>query len=369
MHSKRLPQHRRSSLCKSRHCRHRCTSRLPTYLHRRLTDAQVSISYVIQTFLVVLIWTILTCATLVHWRKRRVPTGPARLSESWKSLLDSISGFHAAQCFFSIPLAVAVFFTDPFTLDPLNSFGLLPVALNGFLPITFTLMMMYHFRHSMQDPLKWYSILLTDVSYLLNTIVLFAVVNYLIPIKKEGVALQAPAFQSLGGIDSCGGSTALALCLATQRDSPPAFLLQQFPNLAFAGIRLAPFVWVICTICLATINYQHFQQTRLGQRFEDSFPRHDVRKRSAPRRREFSQVLLVLRGTTSYYAASVIILLSLIFQAVMFYTYLKLGLVDLRTWSLGQIVAITVWIPPVIDYLHLQFGKPSTSVLCKREPH
>ena len=320
-------------------------------------------SYVIQTLLVVLTWAILTFATLSHRRKRKLPAGSPRLSASWTSLLESISGFHTAQCFFSISLAVAIFFTDPFKLDPLNAFGLLPVALNGLLPITFTLMLLYHFRHSMQDPLKWYPILLTDTSYLLNTVVLFAVVSYLTPIKNKGIALKESAFQSLGGIDSCGGSSAIALCLATQRDSPPAFLLQQFPNLAFAGIHLAPLVWAICTTCLGAINYQHFRRIKVGQRFELSFLNLDTQETIAPRRRDFTQVLRVLRGPTLYYAASITIMFSLVFQAIMFYTYLKLGLVDLKTWSLGQIVAITVWIPPVIDYLHLQSSKTQKVLL------
>lgn len=364
MYPKRLPPYRRASLCKSRCRRHRSTPHPHVSSHRRLTSEQVSISYVIQTFLVVLTWAILTTATLVHRRKRRLPTGAPPLSASWTSLLESISGFHAAQCFFSIPLAVAIFFTDPFKLDPLNAFGLLPVALNGLLPTTFTLMLLYHFRHSMQDPLKWYPILLTDVSYLLNTVLLFAVVSYLAPIKNKGIALKESAFQSLGAIDSCGGSTAIALCLATQRDSPPVFLLQQFPNLAFAGVRLAPFVWAICTTCLGAINYRHFRQTKVGQRFELSFLNHDTRETIAPRRRDFTRVLRALRGTTLYYVASITILLSLVFQATMFYTYLELGLVDLKSWSLGQIVAITVWIPPVIDYLYLQSGKTPKSAHC-----
>jgi hypothetical protein len=318
---------------------------------------QVSTSYVIQTFLVILIWATLTFATLNRRRKRSVPVESAPISTAWTSLLESISGFHAAQCFFSIPLAVAIFFTDPFKLDPLNAFGLLPVTLNGVLPITFTLMMLHHFRHSLQEPLSWYPILLTDVSYVLNTVVLFAVVSYLAPIKTEGIALQESAFQSLGGIDSCGGSTAIAVCLATQRDSPPAFLLQQFPNLAFAGVRLVPFVWVICTICLGTINYRQFKRTDLGHKFGLSFLRRKNRQTNPLPRHDFAQFLRFLPGTTLYYAASIAILLSLIFQATMFYTYLELGLIDLKTWSLGQVVAISVWIPPVIDYLHLQSGK------------
>lgn len=65
-------------------------------------------------------------------------------------------------------------------------------------------------------------------------------IDYLEGINVWGTALKAPAYQSLGGIDSGGGMTEIGLCLQFQMDSPPAFLIQVHGAAAWAGIRLAP---------------------------------------------------------------------------------------------------------------------------------
>lgn len=103
--------------------------------------------------------------SFLAWRNRH-RLQKHQTSKFRESLLQSITAFHAAQCFFSIPLAVTAFFSNPFTLDPLNAFGLLPVSINGFLPQIFTLMIMKN--HDLES---WYPLVLTSVSYLLNSVI------------------------------------------------------------------------------------------------------------------------------------------------------------------------------------------------------
>jgi hypothetical protein len=201
-----------------------------------LKTSQVSISYVIQSVLVIVCWAALAVNGYASWRSRR-RSKDHQLSESRDTFLNSITSFQAAQCYFSITLAIAAMFTNPFTLDPLNAFGLLPVSTNGFLPEILTLMIMnYHGKRN------WYPFILASISYLLNTIIFWAVIVYLDGIKGRGTALKAPAYQSLGGIDSCGGMTGIGLCLQFQMDSPPAFLIQVYGAAAWVGIRLAPWI-------------------------------------------------------------------------------------------------------------------------------
>lgn len=93
-------------------------------------------------------------------------------------------------------------------------------------------------------------------------------IDYLEGIKGWGTALKAPAYQSLGGIDSGGGMTEIGLCLQFQMDSPPAFLIQVYGAAAWAGIRLAPWIWAWCTICLLLLAF--FSILRHGRRIEAS---------------------------------------------------------------------------------------------------
>ncbi|KAI9674744.1 MAG: hypothetical protein M1817_001648 [Caeruleum heppii] len=303
----------------------------------------VTSSYIIQSILTVLCWFALAGFSLRAWIRRRRSEELPR-SDSQTSLVQSIPGFHAAQCYFSIPLGIAALVTNPFTLDPLNAFALLPVAVTGFLPQVFTLMIMhyYHIRTT-------YSLLLTIVSYLLNTVTFWAVISYLHAIKGQGTALQAAAYKSLGGIDSCGGMTGIGICLQFQQDSPPAFLIQRIGRGPWDGIRQSPWVWVWCTICLVAMTLSHLRWTgwwKMG--------RKQLHKTlTMPYVASFySSTTPSYRRTLVYLLLSAVFFAGMIHQGIMFSHFQRLGLIETETWSFGQIVAVTVWIPPVIDYLH-----------------
>jgi hypothetical protein len=303
---------------------------------------------VIQSFLIVFCWIALAVNALAT-RRNQSPSRKESLSEWRKLLVDAISGFQAAQCYFSIPLAIAAYFSGPFNLDPLNAFGLLPVSTNGFMPEIFTLMIMnYH------ESWHWYPLLLTYISYILNSVVFWAVIKYLTGVEKHGRALPRAAFESLGHIDSCGGTTGLALCLQFQPDSPPAWLIQKHFSTANVRVKLAEGVWSWCTMCLLVLTYFQFQargllKNKVKAPFSASVKGSRLRSFQNWSRRS-------LGSPVWYYAASFIFFNGLLYQATLFYSFLGLGLVDLRTVSFGQIVAISVWVPPVVDYLHAQFG-------------
>lgn len=265
------------------------------------------------------------------------------------TLLEAVSSFQAAQCYFSIPLAVAAFYTDPFTLDPLNAFGLLPVSVNGFMPEIMTLMVLYyHEKH------HWYSLLLTWTSYILNSVNFWAVRGYLSLINSNTVTIKRLAFESLGGIDSCGGTTGLALCFQFQSESPPKFLIRKYGNAALLGIKLAPAVWAWCTVCLLILTYIRVRKSELGKKMTATFKTtNSTSVLGLLQRRSHS----ILRSPLLYYIASAVFFVGLAYQGTLFVQFLKLGLVDFETWTFGQIVAITVWVPPVVDYLHSQFGR------------
>ncbi len=225
-------------------------------------------------------------------------------------------------------------------LDPLNAFALLPVSINGFLPQIFTLTVLHYY-----DLRSWYPLMLTYVSYLLNTIIFWPVVKYLNLIRGKGTALKARAYKSLGDIDSCGGMTGIALCLPFQHDSPPAFLIQQYGSVAWFGTRAAPWIWTWCTAVLLLLTLLQFRSTE-RKSWEKTYLGSIV-----------DRIYLMFQSIVTYGVISVVFFAGMIYQAVMFHSYVALGLVELDTWSFGQIVAIAVWIPPVLDYLHLQAGE------------
>jgi hypothetical protein len=263
-------------------------------------------------------------------------------------LLDAISSFQAAQCYFSIPLAIAAFYTDPFTLDPPNAFGLLPVSVNGFMPEIMTLMVLYQHetRHS-------YPLLLTWTSYILNSINFWAVRSYLSTINSDIVTMKRPAFESLGGIESCGGTTGLALCLQFQNESPPTFLIRKYGKAALLGVKLAPAVLAWSTVCLLVLTYIRVRTSEVGKKITATFKAKNSTSVLGLFQKRFHAML---RSSALYYTALAIFFVGLAYQGTLFVQFLNLGLVNLQTWTFGQIVAITVWVPPVVDYLHSQLG-------------
>ena len=307
----------------------------------------VSISYLMQAALLVLCWIALAVNGLVTRQNRR-QSRQSGLHESRTVFLEAVSGFQAAQCYFSIPLAVAAFFSDPFTLDPLNAFGLLPVSTNGFLPEIWTLMILsyYEVRH-------WYPFILTYISYILNSVTFWAVIYYLSGIKESTTALKRPAFESLGGLDACGGTTGLALCLQFQADSPPALLIRKYGSAAMLGIKLAPLVWSWCTVCLLLLTYFQFQTTELGSKLKAPFEAKIHKSRFGPFQAWCHKTL---RSPILYYTASGLFFLGLLYQATLFYGFLSLGLVNLQTWTFGQIVSNLI-----MSNIH----RVRTNILCR----
>ena len=45
------------------------------------------------------------------------------------------------------------------------------------------------------------------------------------------------------------------------------------------------------------------------------------------------------------------------YQAWLFKKYLDLNFVEMNDWKFGQIVAVTVWAPPVVEFLRLLFSE------------
>ena len=288
--------------------------------------------------------------------------------------LESLDGFLKAQCYFSIPIATATLLTDVFHLDPLNGYGFLPVAINGFLAQTFTLLQLHRNKR-----FSWYISTLVFTSWLLSTIILWAIIKYL---TARPIGTQDFEFRSLSQINSCGGSSALALCEQRVDRSPLSYLFYHIvsvtgygPTILFGttkiGTLIVPTIWVFCTMCLTMLlGHQCFGSPGLGF-FASRGPhtRPTVRLQGGGWQDRLRDLFSnPWTGITGFYLASCMFFLSTAYQALLFYNYLALKLVDLSGWSFGQIIAIVVWLPVLADYLYLQFSKSRKSLSSYSRP-
>lgn len=158
-------------------------------------------------------WLGLTIASIISYKW---PHHSKSSDKAMDVFLQSMDGFLKAQCYFSIPIATATLLTDVFHLDPLNGYGFLPVAINGFLAQTFTLLQLHRNKR-----FSWYLSTLVFISWLLSTIILWAIIKYL---TARPIGTQDFEFRSVSQINSCGGSSALVLCEQRLDRSPLSYL-------------------------------------------------------------------------------------------------------------------------------------------------
>ena len=279
--------------------------------------------------------------------------------------MESLNSFLQAQCYFSIPIAVSTLISDPFHLDTINGFGFLPVAINGFLPQTFTLLQLH--RHKR---FSWYISSLTFLSWLLSTINFWAIIKYL---SIERIGTRDAEFRSLSKIESCGNLNALTLCIQAQGVSPIGWLFYtKLKSTAFGasllfgattiGTLIVPTIWVFCTAnLLLLLGHQCLGSTGLKIFHSRGYappPLSTQRSRKGVLLTNIRHLFInPWTATVGFYVASGMYFLCTIYQGLLYYNYLALDLVDRSGWSFGQIIAITVWIPVISDYLHLQFSK------------
>ncbi|KAL8721920.1 MAG: hypothetical protein Q9181_007605, partial [Wetmoreana brouardii] len=349
-----------------------CSAGLP-FANQDVVGVGVTVSYVIQSAVVLFSWIGLAIASMtsVH---RRIRSGSAEKTK--EVFLASLNSFLLAQCYFSIPIAVSTLITDPFHLDAINGYGFLPVAINGFLPQTFTLLQLH--RHKR---FSWYISSLTFLSWLLSTINFWAIIKYL---SIDRIGTRDAEFRSLSKIESCGNLNALTLCIQTQDVSPIGWLFYtKIKSTAFGasllfgattiGNLIIPTIWVFCTSNLILLlGHQCLGGTGLKifhSRGQALPPRPTQRLGKASL---LSNIRCLFANpwtaNLGFYVASGMYFLCTVYQGLLYYNFLALKLVDPNGWSIGQIVAITVWIPVISDYLHLQFKAsvpPLTALLSR----
>lgn len=331
------------------------------------------------------------------------PSGifPSVLGETTihKSLLETcLVQFHVSQCYFSASIQIASLAYGIFSADMLITFLLLPLSINGVLPIVFGFLLLFRYgRDSIEITL------LTAACWLLSSIVYWVLYAHTTSIntqfaseKRRHIAYQQLPYE-LSALDSCGGYSALAVC-------PNNFKVAREEILSASQklCYLTPIIWGFPSVCLllilaAKINYWHrerryrvYRRQRLQTieagntaasnsemdqeqsqapniisnsslldeariNTKDEHDRcHEMRFRTARntvnaflRLNRSSHIIQVV--TTFCFLAGICVQLSLLSIST------SLEMMDGKRWGFGQIVAITVWVPPLLQYMYGEF--------------
>lgn len=237
---------------------------------------------------------------------------------------EAAVAFLAAECFFGASLAIAAIRQKPATIDPLNGYALLSVAITGFLPPIFTLMLL----HSQSDR-QWFLTVMVVFTWALSTGLFWALYDNLSSIDGSNERL-AEARNSLFNVTTCGGYSAMSMCQENIHNDPLHYMMQFYNWNKFPGIQTVWLTWVLPTlvfIFLLVIRIVSFSKPRRGP---TSFRHRNIMR-------------------TFWVTSTALLFFSFIYQLLMYLRYKQMEVIDKDNWTFGQVVALMVWAPVLLD--------------------
>lgn len=256
-----------------------------------------------------------------------------------EALVTGLVDFHKAQCYFSstIQVAALVLFTQSQTSylgrvsqsDPLDGSLLSVLATSGFIPIIPALVCIVRYGRQSR-----YILILSLVTFILATATLGSSVVYsnIAPDAYHESYTFGPNFQFID-TTSCHVQqnlehTLFPICgsweLAT--NSPP---------------ENQTWIWALWVVCLLSLLSCLFKLV-------------------------FAKRLDRFKPTRTIYVAGVVLftlttLLTVSLQFNLFSIYFRRSLIS-PTWSFGQIIAVVVWVPSVVEFLYIELSKSLVSL-------
>lgn len=263
---------------------------------------------------------------------RRI-VGNEKRERHTKALIMALIEFHKYQCYFasSVQIAGLVLFTR--IVDKGYYFHLLDTLLSGLLamsgavPITGTLACIARYGRQ-----SWYLITLSLLTLSLSTVSLRAYSKYIKRFSLDDIITQNVNIFSFQ--DICGNKTA------------PRITDQWFIKLwpyDFIIVWATCGLWVLACVAKKSSESNVSSQKPKGLRFMLYITEgvqiweRKIYKKIAP----FALILWMI-----IYA----------YQFFLFYYYATLPVIPID-WSFGQIVAVTIWIPSVVEFIYLEISK------------
>ncbi|RYP12446.1 hypothetical protein DL765_007345 [Monosporascus sp. GIB2] len=358
-------------------------------------------SYILQCLLLMLLWLGLYCfsrsnrkhsSTLLsnpHERPSETvqgvkSSGDAPLQSAGdtithQSILETcLLQFHISQCYFSATIQIASLAYGIFSADMLLTFLLIPLSINGILPIVFGMLLLNQRGKASLD-----ITLLSVGCWLLSSIVYWVLYSHIIDINSQldTVGRIYMAYQQfsykLSALDSCGGYSALAVCPNTFRAGREDVL-----DAAWKLSYVTPLIWAFSTITLVLILASMIRAWWEGEKDAYGTETENVHLRphqisasplldpESARRCPATNTNGQQRGSrrtpflssgfahrtyqskTFHVVTTFLFLLALGIQLSLLSISTSLRMMSRHDWGFGQIVAVAVWVPPLLQYVY-----------------
>lgn len=244
---------------------------------------------------------------------------------------------------------------SPKEIDPLNGYALVAVSLMGCIAPVFTLLLLH--SHGIKS---WPSTALCLASWLLNTVVFYMLFgnlsNSLNTIERIDHVLRN-MFQT----EYCGDSSAMVLCQEWTGSNPMKYLNDFYNQNLVTNIHNVPALWAYSTLVLLVLVVMQV----LGRRDELISGCAPVKNLNPTKHRTLGRGIslpspqswrfLLLLATTTLFC------LALSCQYVMVSTYHAMDVIDMHEWSFGQVVAVLIWVPTLLEVVESYNGSRDLS--------
>jgi hypothetical protein len=252
------------------------------------------------------------------------------------------------QCYFAATLMIAIFNFGIINLDVTMIFLLLPLTMNGVAPVVLAyVMLVYHGLSSSDVSILSFVVYAGSSSafWIIYAHFRSFILNFSV---TYNVVVQFT--YGLSDIDACGGLSALTVCpdnLLMGRESAVNAVKQlQFIPLLVWGIATAILLGTMAAEVLARVKHRRLQSAVLPQPAQqENLAAESTKPRTA------------LVKSISFWLTTVALVGCVGLQMSLLYISLSLDMFDPTDWGFGQIIAVTIWAPPIIDYTYTLLSK------------
>ncbi|KIN03342.1 hypothetical protein OIDMADRAFT_39710 [Oidiodendron maius Zn] len=263
----------------------------------------------------------------IYQYRRGEPEKSSKRGKRYKSWIYLLLEFHKTQCFFSATLMIASLNYGIYIDDMLVAFLLIPLATNSVLPVVFAYLLLLYYRQSSTG-----ITLLTISVYALSTLVYWSLYWRFSPLGGSIGAFDI--YQNfrykLSALPACGGYSGLSVC-------PNIYTSQGLFNAGDASRRikfLTPLIWSYSTFILfALLAYQLYRWRSKRQNTDPPV------------------------WYWAFWFTTIVFLAAIAMQLNVLSISIELNMIDPGGWTFGQIVAVTVWIPPLLEYIYREMTR------------
>jgi len=259
-------------------------------------------------------------------------------------LSTALVEFHKYQCYFMFAIEIAALvlvsqvyqassqYRTPLEFDLLLS---IPLSMNGLVPIIFTLCCISRYGR-----LSWHIIILSSVTVALSTASLAAACKW--------IRITGEAHQEMLDVNYDSGMNLAKIVCGSASSN-----LENIIDRTAISFSL---IWAIYAYCVSWGLWCLIKHTL--DRFPGGAHQHRLLKavQNLVRSPSFNKLPRSLLSRVGYVLFIFMWALCFAYHFYLYSLFTRFAMVS-RVWSFGQIIAVSAWVPTIVEYCYMEYGE------------